>query len=55
MTILIDDGIHNLLGGEYKKILMSAPYNKTFDAEANGMIRVRNWAEIYDVISKMSK
>lgn len=49
--ILIDDGIHNLLGGEYMKLLMTAPYNKNYNAEENGMIRVNNWAEIYEVIS----
>ena len=28
---MIDDGIHNLIGGEYKKILFDAPYNRSFD------------------------
>lgn len=49
--VLIDDGVHNLLGGTYRKILMDAPYNKNFPAEENGMIRVHNWREIYEVIS----
>ena len=48
--VLIDDGVHNLEGGDYIKILMTAPHNKSYDAEKNGMIRVRNWAEIEDVI-----
>lgn len=52
--VLIDDGVHNLEGGEYAKILMSAPYNEDYDAEANGMIRVRDWNEIEAVISKMA-
>lgn len=51
--VLIDDGVHNLIGGDYIKILMTAPYNKTFDAEGNGMIRVTNWEEIYKAISKI--
>ena len=51
--VLIDDGIHNLEGGEYRKILFTAPYNKDYDAEANGMIRVHNWDEILRVIDKM--
>ena len=51
--ILIDDGIHNLLGGDYLKILMSAPYNRDFDAGKNGMIRVHNWKEIYEIISAL--
>ncbi len=44
--ILIDDGFHNLVGGDYHKILVDAPYNRQFDAEANGMVRVYNWEEI---------
>ena len=51
--VLIDDGIHNLEGGEYRKILFTAPYNKDYDAEANGMIRVHNWDEILRVIDEM--
>ena len=47
---MIDDGIHNLVDGDYIKILMTAPHNKNFDAEANGMYRAENWAEIYEII-----
>jgi hypoxanthine-DNA glycosylase len=43
--VLIDDGVHNLEGGDYVKILMTAPHNRNYDAEANGMIRVHDWAE----------
>lgn len=53
--VLIDDGVHNLLGGEYRKILVTAPYNKDFDAEANGMIRVDTWEEIYHAVSMMAE
>lgn len=48
--ILIDDGIHNLEGGTYRKILMSAPHNKYYDAEANGMKRVKTWDEAYSAV-----
>ena len=51
--ILVDDGIHNLEGGEYRKILVDAPYNRYYDAEANGMIRVHNWTEIEAAIRKI--
>lgn len=47
---LIDDGIHNLEGGSYTKILMSAHHNESYDAEANGMFRVSNWSEVVDII-----
>ena len=52
--VLIDDGIHNLEGGLYVKILMTAPHNKNYDAEANGMIRVSNWDEIEAIISRLA-
>lgn len=52
--VLIDDGIHNLEGGDYVKILMTAPHNRDYDAEANGMIRVRSWEEIEEVIEQLS-
>ena len=51
--VLIDDGIHNLEGGHYKKILMTAPHNISYDAEAHGMTRVRNWNEVEQVISRI--
>lgn len=49
---LVDDGVHNLEGGTYKKVLFTAPHNKNYDAEANGMFRANNWREIYDFIKK---
>lgn len=51
--ILIDDGVHNLEGGDYEKILMTAPHNLDYDAEANGMIRVHNWDEIKNAVEKI--
>ncbi len=50
--ILIDDGIHNLEGGSYEKILMSAPHNKSYDAELHGMTRVNSWKEAYDAVHR---
>ena len=38
--VLIDDGIHNLEGGDYFKILMTAPHNRCYDADKNRMYRV---------------
>lgn len=52
---LIDDGIHNLVGGDYKKLLFDAPCNWDYDAEANGMIRVFSWEDIYRIITKESQ
>ncbi len=53
--VLIDDAVHNLEGGDYAKLLMTAPHNKNYDAEANGMIRVNNWAEIEAVIAALEE
>ena len=52
--VLIDDGVHNLEGGDYVKILMTAPHNVAYNAEAHGMIRVHSWAEIETVLEKIS-
>lgn len=51
--VLIDDGVHNLLGGEYRKLLFTQPCNKSFDAEGNGMTRVHSWKEVYGTIKEM--
>ena len=48
--ILIDDAVHNHIGGDYRKFLMNAPHNEKYDADANGMIRVSSWKEIYELI-----
>lgn len=53
--VMIDDGIHNLIGGDYQKILFDQPYNRYFDAEANGMTRVTNWLEIEEIIKKIAE
>ena len=51
--VMIDDGVHNLEGNPCNiKILMTAPHNVEYDAEKNGMIRVRNWSEIEEVVNQ---
>lgn len=49
---LVDDGIHNHIGGEYKSLLFTAPHNCEYDAEANGMVRVNSWEEVYRYINE---
>ena len=51
--VLVDDGTHNVLGGEYKAILMDAPYNRWFDNNNHGIQRVDNWKDVYDIINDM--
>lgn len=53
--VLVDDGTHNLEGGDYLRILMDAPHNRAYNAEKNGMTRVYNWDEAYDVISHYAR
>lgn len=52
--VLLDDGVHNLEGGEYEKILFTGPYNVNYDAEAHGMTRVHNWNEAYAAIQRIA-
>ena len=51
--VLIDDGVHNLEGGLYHKVLMSAPHNEQYNAEANGMVRANSWEEAYHAVSHL--
>lgn len=52
--VMVDDGVHNLIGGDYFKILMTAAHNRDYDAESNGMHRVNNWKEAYAMITGYS-
>ena len=53
--VLIDDAPHNLEGGVYRGILMSAPHNRRYDAAANGFIRADNWDQIYNIIRGLAE
>ena len=53
--IMIDDGIHNLEGGDYHKILVTAPYNRKYDAKANNMVRCNNWKEIEEAVNEFER
>jgi len=52
--VLIDDGIHNLVGGEYKKLLFDAPYNRDVDEEKLELTRVFDWKSIDKIIENLS-
>lgn len=52
--ILVDDGVHNLIGAPYKKILMTASHNKDFDTSDNDIVRVNNWFEAFTAIIMIS-
>lgn len=48
--VLVDDGLHNHVGGKYLKILMDAPHNRNINASKHGIIRVKSWAGVYRVV-----
>ena len=50
--VLVDDGPHNMTGGEYRKILFDARHNRNFDETSVGAVRVYNWEEAYTEIMK---
>lgn len=51
--VLIDDAPHNLIGGQYFPILMTAHHNMGYDASSNGFLRVNNWKEAYQAIKML--
>ena len=51
---LVDDGPHNLEGGDYIKILFDAGHNRKYDEASNGMLRFKVWDQIYSYIHKKS-
>lgn len=48
--ILIDDAPHNLENGDYIKLLMTANHNRSYNASANGMVRVNDWLDVQSCI-----
>lgn len=52
--VLIDDGPHNLTGGEYRKILFSANHNLGFDETSVGAVRVNNWDEACEAVERIA-
>lgn len=53
MDVLIDDYEMNLIGGRYKKFLISKPWNKEFATSLFGITRVYGFAEIPKYIRDM--
>lgn len=47
---LIDDGIHNFEGGDFKKILFTTPANRNINVYGTDIVRVKDWEEIYTII-----
>lgn len=51
--VLIDDGVHNLIGGKYIKFLFNQPNNSNFKEQEYDITRVYSWKEIYERISNL--
>lgn len=47
VDLLVDDYEKNLIGGNYSKILLDYPWNRNINDKEYGILRVRNWNEIY--------
>ena len=48
--VMIDDGVHNLIGADCCRILMDAPHNRDCDIEKHELYRFNNWKDIYEFI-----
>lgn len=53
--IMIDDGPHNLIDGDYVRILFDAPHNRKFKEKAFNIKRCYDWKEVYDYIHNIHK
>ena len=53
--VMIDDAPHNLEGGKYFGILVTAPHNRAYDATANGFVRADRWGEIYNIVCEYAR
>lgn len=53
--VLVDDGVHNLIGGRYHKILFNQPHNSYFNEKEHDIIRVFSWEEVYKTIINLAK
>lgn len=53
--VLVDDGPHNFKNRNGHKILFTAPHNRLYDAEANGLVRANSWSEVYEMIKNIAE
>ena len=51
--VMVDDGPHNLIGGNYHRLLFDANHNQTFNADQHGMFRVTNWEQVYQFLKHL--
>lgn len=53
--ILIDDGVHNLVGGDYYKILFNRPHNTGMDVEKYDIHRADTWDDIDTLVQQYAE
>ncbi len=53
--ILIDDAPHNLVNGDYFKILFTCPHNKRFDCEKYGIRRADTWDDVKALVRRIAE
>lgn len=53
--VLVDDYKNNLIGGNYYKILMTRPHNKSFNKRLAGVHRINSLTEAYEVIKTLAE
>lgn len=51
--ILIDDAPHNLMGGDYEKILLDAPTNRNFKEGIYDIHRAFSWEQVYEIVHEI--
>lgn len=52
--VLIDDAPHNLINGDYEKILFEASHNVEFDESTICAVRAKSWDDVYKEIHKIA-
>lgn len=53
--VLIDDAVHNLIGGSYIKFLYHQPNNASFNEYVHDITRVFSWEDVYCRIQSLSE
>lgn len=54
VDIMIDDYEENLKGGDYQGILLDYPWNQNFNEKLHGIVRCKDWSDIYDIIQSIT-
>jgi len=52
VDIMVDDAVHNLVDGKYKKILLKYPWNQGFDVNKYQIDLAGDWADVYKYIQE---